>query len=184
MKLEDLVYRAAEYDETLARDIKDYVHDRNYGLVYETSKPEYVRVWNKTVVRGDIVNVLPPRGTVENTKSEDDPADIIYTVLSRKNNKATLRNEDGEIIEASVMDIVALARFDKPVYAGLKEIDRVECNALKPYHVVINGENYHALQLLAYAYQGMVDCIYIDPPYNSGTSDWKYNNNYVGKEDI
>lgn len=53
----------------------------------------------------------------------------------------------------------------------------------KPYHVVINGENYHALQTLVYAYQGQVDCIYIDPPYNTGATDWKYNNNYVGKDD-
>ena len=77
----------------------------------------------------------------------------------------------------------AVARFDKPIYAGLKEIGRVERGGDKPYHVVINGENYHALQTLVYAYQGQVDCIYIDPPYNTGATDWKYNNNYVGKDD-
>lgn len=89
----------------------------------------------------------------------------------------------GETVTASVDDIVALARFDKPIYAGLKEIGRVERGGDKPYHVVINGENYHALQTLVYAYQGQVDCIYIDPPYNTGATDWKYNNNYVGKDD-
>lgn len=184
MKLEDLMERAAQYDENLARDIKDYVHGRNYGLVYEASKPEFVRMWKKPVVRGDIVNVLPPRGVMEDTKNEDDPSEIVYKVISISDGVATLRNENSdEAVTASVDDIVALARFDKPIYAGLKEIGRVERGGDKPYHVVINGENYHALQTLVYAYQGQVDCIYIDPPYNTGATDWKYNNNYVGKDD-
>lgn len=73
--------------------------------------------------------------------------------------------------------------MEKTIYTGLKETGRVERGGDKPYHVVINGENYHALQTLVYAYQRQVDCIYIDPPYNTGATDWKYNNNYVGKED-
>ena len=184
MRLEDLMERAAKYDENLARDIKDYVRGRNYGLIYEASKPEFVRMWKKPVVRGDIVNVLPPRGVMEDTKSEDDPSEIVYKVIGISDGVASLRDEQtDEIVTASIDDIVALARFDKPIYAGLKEIDRVERGGDKPYHVVINGENYHALQTLVYAYQGQVDCIYIDPPYNTGATDWKYNNNYVGKDD-
>ena len=184
MRLEDLMERAAQYDENLARDIKDYVHGRKYGLVYEASKPEFVRMWKKPVVRGDIVNILPPRGVMEDTKNEDDPSEIVYKVISISDGVATLRNEKSdETVTASVDDIVALARFDKPIYTGLKETGRVERGGDKPYHVVINGENYHALQTLVYAYQGQVDCIYIDPPYNTGATDWKYNNNYVGKDD-
>lgn len=184
MRLEDLMERAAQYDETLARDIKDYVHGRKYGLVYEASKPEFVRMWNKPVVRGDLVNILPPRGVMEDTKSEDDPHETVYKVIGLADGTATLRNiETGELADAAVEDVVAIARFDKPIYAGLKETGRVERGGDKPYHVVINGENYHALQTLLYAYQGKVDCIYIDPPYNSGAKDWKYNNNYVGEED-
>jgi adenine-specific DNA-methyltransferase len=49
---------------------------------------------------------------------------------------------------------------------------------------VINGENYHALQLFTYLYAGQVDCIYIDPPYNTGARDWKYNNAYVGLDPV
>jgi len=48
---------------------------------------------------------------------------------------------------------------------------------------VINGENFHALQLLIYLYESKVDCIYIDPPYNTGARDWKYNNRYVDGND-
>jgi adenine-specific DNA-methyltransferase len=48
---------------------------------------------------------------------------------------------------------------------------------------LIEADNYHALQLLVFPYEGKVDCIYIDPPYNTGARDWKYNNNYVDKND-
>jgi len=54
----------------------------------------------------------------------------------------------------------------------------------KPVHTVINGENYHALKALTYTHRGKVDAIYIDPPYNTGAKDWKYNNDYVEGEDL
>src|SRR4029077_7195650 len=53
----------------------------------------------------------------------------------------------------------------------------------KPYHTLINADNFHALQLLLYCYEGKVDVIYIDPPYNTGARDWKYSNDYVDKTD-
>ncbi|MBQ9417547.1 MAG: site-specific DNA-methyltransferase [Bacteroidales bacterium] len=51
------------------------------------------------------------------------------------------------------------------------------------WHTLIEADNYYALQLLAYLYPGKVDCIYIDPPYNTGARDWKYNNDYVDSSD-
>ena len=117
MRLEDLMERAAQYDENLARDIKDYVHGRKYGLVYEASKPEFVRMWKKPVVRGDIVNILPPRGVMEDTKNEDDPSEIVYKVIAISEGVATLRNEKtGETVTASVDDGIPHTVFlDKPV---------------------------------------------------------------------
>src|SRR6185295_18547061 len=53
----------------------------------------------------------------------------------------------------------------------------------RPYHAVLDGENFHALQLFVYLYEGQVDCIYIDPPYNTGARNWKYNNRYVDSND-
>lgn len=83
----------------------------------------------------------------------------------------------------AVDDVVSVAEYDQPIYAGLKETGRVERGGDKPYQVVINGENYHALETLAFACAGKVDCIYIDPPYNTGARDWKYNNDYVDGSD-
>ena len=37
--------------------------------------------------------------------------------------------------------------------------------------------------MLTYTHRGKVDAIYIDPPYNTGAKDWKYNNNYVEGDD-
>ena len=66
----------------------------------------------------------------------------------------------------------------------MKQIDSV-CNAPDSdlWHTLIEADNYHALQLLEYLYAGKVDCIYIDPPYNTGAKDWKYNNDYVDGND-
>ena len=185
MNANDLISRAAKFDEELARDIQRFIGNRQFGLVYEESKPEFVRLYNKPVVVGDTVNILPPRGVMENMTSETDEYEVKWRVISIAESTAHLKCLESENeVDVSTDDIVAFARFDQPIYAGLKEVDRVERGDDKPYHIVINGENYHALEALMFAYQGKVDCIYIDPPYNTGATDWKYNNNYVGEDDV
>ena len=52
-----------------------------------------------------------------------------------------------------------------------------------PYNFIIEGDNLQALYLLEKTHKGKVDCIYIDPPYNTGAKDWKYNNDYVDERD-
>lgn len=50
-------------------------------------------------------------------------------------------------------------------------------------NILIEWDNYHALTCLNYTHKGKVDIIYIDPPYNTWAKDWKYNNDYVDKND-
>lgn len=50
-------------------------------------------------------------------------------------------------------------------------------------NILIEGDNYHALSVLNYTHKGKIDVIYIDPPYNTGNRSWKYNNDYVEKDD-
>jgi len=50
-------------------------------------------------------------------------------------------------------------------------------------NILIEGDNYHALSVLNYTHKGRIDVIYIDPPYNTGAKDWKYNNAYVDIND-
>ncbi len=52
-----------------------------------------------------------------------------------------------------------------------------------PNHIIIEGDNLHALTTLCYTHEGKVDVIYIDPPYNTGNKDFKYNDSFVDKED-
>ena len=83
-----------------------------------------------------------------------------------------------------VSDLVVVRTFGDPIYPALVPVDRVERGGSdKPWHVLINSDNFHALQLLLYCYERKVDVIYMDPPYNSGARDWKYNNAYVDRTD-
>lgn len=71
-----------------------------------------------------------------------------------------------------------------PIYPGLEVVDSVRhAKNDQLWHALIQADNYYALQLLAYLYPASVDCIYIDPPYNFGAKDWKYNNDYVDTSD-
>lgn len=53
----------------------------------------------------------------------------------------------------------------------------------QPYNFIIEGDNLQALYLLQKTHRGKIDCIYIDPPYNTGAKNWKYNNDYVDSND-
>ena len=50
-------------------------------------------------------------------------------------------------------------------------------------NMVIEGDNYDALRWLRMTMAGQIKCIYIDPPYNTGTKDWVYNDHYANPED-
>lgn len=67
----------------------------------------------------------------------------------------------------------------------LKKIENktIHTDTNKPNNILIEGDNYHALQVLNYTHKGQIDVIYIDPPYNTGKKDFKYNDSFVDKED-
>lgn len=185
--VQSLVERAVKLgDRQLAADIRAFAAQRQFGLVFEHNRPERLRLYGKPVMRGDTVQVLPARGEKENAHSQ-----LLWRVTSLDGQTARLTpyksvsydENDNEDQTVAIEDVVTVAEYDQPIYAGLKETGRVERGGDKPYQVVINGENYHALETLAFAYAGKVDCIYIDPPYNTGARDWKYNNDYVDGSD-
>jgi adenine-specific DNA-methyltransferase len=88
-----------------------------------------------------------------------------------------------ERADRAATDLVAVAEFRDPIYPGLRSNGRVQQGGDKPFHVVINGENFHALEALVYTHAERIDAIYIDPPYNTRSQDWKYNNDYVDPDD-
>lgn len=156
-----------------------------YGLVFEKHKPESV-VLHGQQVREDRYATLRTAPGPRNA----------FRVVEIDDGKATLQPVDEHFRPIGARSIealdalVPLARFGDPIFPGLEQTGEIlgavdqEGNPTKPFHTVINGENFHALETLLYAYEGKVDCIYIDPPYNSGAKDWKYNNDYVDREDV
>jgi len=56
-------------------------------------------------------------------------------------------------------------------------------NKNEDFNILIEGDNYHSLSVLSYTHRNKIDVIYIDPPYNTGKKDFRYNDHYVDKED-
>lgn len=164
-------------DESLRDRIQNEVNkmakQKKFGLVFEEHLPECTPLYDVPVKRGSLV-VL--KGGDINNK---------YIVGSIVNGIAKCMNKvTEEVEEIPVENLVTVAEFGEPIYPYLKPIDSI-CNAPDSdlWHTLIEADNYHALQLLEYLYAGKVDCIYIDPPYNTGAKDWKYNNDYVDGND-
>lgn len=165
-------------DEALRARIEQEINrlskTKKFGLVFEEHMPECTPLYDMPIKRGAIV--AKKAGSVSE----------MYEVNSIKDGIATCYHKvTAEKEEIAVGDLVCVAAFGDAVYPYLKPIDSI-CNAPDSdlWHTLIEADNYHALQLLEYMYSGKVDCIYIDPPYNTGARDWKYNNDYVDGADV
>lgn len=135
--------------------------------------------------KGDTVRILPPRGSLEKGDKR------LWRVLSVHRNPESdtarlieVGKDKTERMSVTTKDLVVVAAFRDPLYPGLAETGRIERGGNKPFHTVINGENFHVLEMLTYTHRHKIDAIYIDPPYNTGAKDWKYNNDYVEGDDL
>ena len=167
-KIEDPVLRERIMEET-----KKIMDRKTFGLVFEDHQPECTPLYEVPIKVGSAV-------TPKNSYISD-----VYKVIKIEDGCAVCINEKTKEQTTFALDeIVYTAQFGEAIYPYLKPIDSV-CNAPDSdlWHTLIEAENYHALQLLEYLYTGKVDCIYIDPPYNTGAKDWKYNNDYVDSTD-
>lgn len=164
-----------ELQKRILKEVDKLSKQKKFGLVFEEHLPECTPLYDMPVKKG--CNIM-----LRNNK--DDKS--IYVVLKIENDQAVCAKKDTqeETVVFNLSEIVRVAEFGEPIYPYLKPIDSV-CNAPDSdlWHTLIEADNYHALQLLEYLYVGKVDCIYIDPPYNTGARDWKYNNDYVDGND-
>jgi adenine-specific DNA-methyltransferase len=69
-----------------------------------------------------------------------------------------------------------------PVLAEVKDKEIIT-DKEQPVNLLIEGDNYHSLAVLNFTHKGAIDVIYIDPPYNTGNKDFKYNDKFVDRED-
>jgi adenine-specific DNA-methyltransferase len=175
-RLDDLIAQVP--DPRLRREIEAALAEmkrrQRFGLVFEEHVPETMALYGLPVQVGSLVQ-----------KRDDTTAKTLYRVTALRESTATVEPTDGGSPEtAPVANLLIVKRFGEPIYPALTPLGSIRRGpADKPHHAVINGENYHALQLLLYLYEGQVDCIYIDPPYNTGARDWTYNNRYVDSND-
>ena len=102
--------------------------------------------------------------------------------IERLKKELKKRKKYGLVWEDKPEEVVEMCKEKLPV---LKEVKNKEITTDKdkPVNLLIEGDNYHALSVLNYTHAKKVDVIYIDPPYNTGARDWKYNNDYVDIED-
>jgi len=159
--------------ERLTEEVNRISKNKKFGLVFEEHVPECTPLYGVPVRRGSTV----ARKTGKMSE--------IYTVKKIDGEVAVCEDKitlEVELIPLS--EIVSVAQFGEPIFPTLEPIDKI-ANAQDDnlWHTIIEADNYHALQLLEYLYEGKVDCIYIDPPYNTGARDWKYNNDYVDSSD-
>lgn len=176
-KIEDLVdeIRDPQLRERIAEEVKRLKETKTFGLVFEEHIPETVSLYGLPIRPGLIVQ----NRTTPNDSTE-------FEVLSVDDGTATLvpRGAAEPESTAETTDLLVVKRFHEPIFPGLAQVGDVRRGpANRPAHIVLNGENFHALQLLIYTYAGQVDCIYIDPPYNTGDKSWKYNNRFVDEND-
>ena len=88
----------------------------------------------------------------------------------------------GLVWEDKPEDVEERLREELPVLKEAPERAIISDNPDAPNHILIEGDNLEALTALAYTHEGKIDVIYIDPPYNRGEKDFKYNDDYVDKE--
>ncbi|HCR81924.1 MAG TPA: site-specific DNA-methyltransferase [Lachnospiraceae bacterium] len=173
--LQDLIQQIDDpaLRERILQETNKLLKQKKFGLVFEEHIPECTPLYDIPVRKGALVAI---KG--KNIQQS-------YMVESITGGTAKCYEKERKTtVEIPVSSLVCIARFGDPIYPCLKPIDKVE-NAPDSdlWHTLIEADNYHALQLLEYLYAGKVDCIYIDPPYNTGARDWKYNNDYVDSSD-
>jgi len=173
--LDDLIQQVSdpELRARLQQEADRLAKQKKFGLVFEEHIPECTPLYDIPIKRNS--QVALKTGEVND----------IYRVVKINGDLAECVHEvSRDSVTLPLRDLVVVAKFGDPIYPCLKLMDSV-CNAPDSdlWHTLIEADNYHALQLLEYLYAGKVDCIYIDPPYNTGAKDWKYNNDYVDGND-
>ena len=175
-KVEDLISEIADVRlrGEIAREVVALKKQKKFGLVFEEHIPETVQLPS-----------LPIKAGLRVIKRHGSNKEVFLVANILPAGKARIRHENGNAAEEiiKVKDLIVIKRFGEPIYPTLTFLSRLTLVKDKPYHTIINAENFHALQLLFYCYAGQIDVIYIDPPYNTGARDWKYNNDYVDTND-
>ena len=140
-----------------------------YGIVFDRHIPETLLIDNLPIIKGETVSI------------KKKSADQIYDVISTNDDKCTISKNDKKTVKFK-SELSVSRQYGDPVYPYLEHIETIG-NGVNN-HVLIESDNLHALEMMSWKMQKSIDCIYIDPPFNTGAKDWSYNNNYVDDSDV
>jgi adenine-specific DNA-methyltransferase len=158
--------------------------EKKFGLVFEDHLPELLPLHGAKPRKGDLV--CRRQGALKDVWQVKQVHDGVATCVrpSSETHPSEPNRAAAEAVEFALDELLVVREFGEPIFPALVPVDAVANGPVDaPWHTLIEADNYHALQLLDYLYAGQVDCIYIDPPYNTGARDWKYNNDYVDGND-
>ncbi|NWG76214.1 MAG: site-specific DNA-methyltransferase, partial [Rubrivivax sp.] len=170
--------------ERLAAEWKAASTGKKFGLVFEDHLPELLALPRAKPRRGDLV--CRRQGDLKEVWQVKSVKDGVVTAVRPQDetHPSEPARATAETVSFAVDEVMVVREFGEPIFPSLVPVDAVQNgDPAGPWHTLIEADNYHALQLLDYLYAGKVDCIYIDPPYNTGARDWKYNNDYVDGND-
>lgn len=149
--------------EGLSNDERAYLIDlvntkKKYGLVWE-DKPEDVEEQLRTQL--PVLREVPERRILGKplTKTEEHTTPKAQTTIAFDQEQTNTQNHENPNNQTNLSSDIF------------------------PNHILIEGDNLHALTALTFTHEGKIDVIYIDPPYNTGNKDFKYNDSYVDRED-
>ena len=139
----------------LEREYKVLSSRLPFGLNFERHRPEAVELPQRPVRRGDKVRVLPERGS---TKKGDQRLWQVKSIHKSRGGKVAelelLGAAEVQTQTVKLDDLVVVAEFRDTLYPGLVSTGKVHRGGDKPFHTVINGENYHVLKALTYTHRG------------------------------
>jgi adenine-specific DNA-methyltransferase len=174
-KIQDPVLRA-----DLETEVKKVKERRDWGLVFERHRPEMTRLLDAPFRAGNAVwerkSATPRRFRVRAVEGDE-----LVVVAEPRNTVAPADTPEEHISRA---DVLFEKEFTEAVFPALEHTGSVRHGPDdRPAHIVVCGENFHAIGSLLVAMEGKVDCLYLDPPYNTGDKDWSYDNDFVDKSD-
>ena len=158
-RLTDLLRAAKQLDEQLGKDLEDEILPLQkrlpFGLNFERHAPEAVELAGHKIRKGSKVRILPPRGS---SVRGDQRLWRVTDLIGDAAEISLLDSSEGEACTVQRDDLILVAEFRDWIYPGLRPDGTVERGGDKPFHTVINGENFHVLEQLTFTHEQAVSC--------------------------
>ncbi len=114
----------------------------------------------------------------EEHKDNDEALKAIYEIENEITSK-----KYGLVWEEHEENVDMQMKTHVPVFTEIKEREIIGDENNPNFNFLLEGDNLHSLKLLEKTHKGKIDVIYIDPPYNRGSNDFIYDDDFVDTED-